>query len=214
LRFRSPLLTQSIVFFLFLRLLRCFTSPGIAFFSLSSSPSPVSLPLRAVFRCRFGFRKSHAGITLHRLPHSEISGSSLMCSSPKLIAACHVLLRLLEPRHSLCALISLILLLIFYPVSRDFHHDHLQSSFAVFPKIKSDCFLRSSRDQEIVSFFIILYAVVKELGGTLGFAGVRSFTGNGLRVVFDALKGNFWRWWALLDSNQRPPPYQGGALTN
>ena len=36
LRFRSPLLTQSILF-LFLRLLRCFTSPGIACFSL---PSP------------------------------------------------------------------------------------------------------------------------------------------------------------------------------
>ena len=32
-RFRSPLLTESILF-LFLRLLRCFTSPGIACFSL------------------------------------------------------------------------------------------------------------------------------------------------------------------------------------
>ena len=30
-----------------------------------------------------------------------------MCRSPKLIAACHVLLRLLMPRHSPCALISL-----------------------------------------------------------------------------------------------------------
>ena len=40
-------------------------------------------------------------------PHSEISGSMLMCSSPKLIAACHVLLRLLMPRHSPCALSSL-----------------------------------------------------------------------------------------------------------
>ena len=40
-------------------------------------------------------------------PHSEISGSSLICSSPKLIAACHVLHRLLMPRHSPCALISL-----------------------------------------------------------------------------------------------------------
>ena len=35
-RFRSPLLTQSILF-LFLRLLRCFTSPGIACFSLFDS---------------------------------------------------------------------------------------------------------------------------------------------------------------------------------
>ena len=34
-RFRSPLLTESI-FFLFLRLLRCFTSPGIAYLSLTS----------------------------------------------------------------------------------------------------------------------------------------------------------------------------------
>ena len=40
-------------------------------------------------------------------PHSEISGSMLICSSPKLIAACHVLHRLLMPRHSPCALISL-----------------------------------------------------------------------------------------------------------
>ena len=37
-RFRSPLLTESILF-LFLRLLRCFTSPGIACFSL---PSPTA----------------------------------------------------------------------------------------------------------------------------------------------------------------------------
>src|SRR5699024_11058803 len=40
-------------------------------------------------------------------PHSEICGSMLMCSSPQLIAACHVLHRLLMPRHSPCALISL-----------------------------------------------------------------------------------------------------------
>ena len=40
-------------------------------------------------------------------PHSEICGSKLMCSSPQLIAACHVLHRLLMPRHSPCALSSL-----------------------------------------------------------------------------------------------------------
>ena len=40
-------------------------------------------------------------------PHSEIPGSMDICSSPRLIAACHVLLRLLMPRHSPCALISL-----------------------------------------------------------------------------------------------------------
>ena len=40
-------------------------------------------------------------------PHSEIHGSRPMCGSPWLIAACHVLRRLLMPRHSPCALISL-----------------------------------------------------------------------------------------------------------
>ena len=45
--------------------------------------------------CRIGF------------PHSDISGSQLICSSPKLFAAYHVLHRLLMPRHSPCALISL-----------------------------------------------------------------------------------------------------------
>ena len=36
-----------------------------------------------------------------------IPGSKLICSSPRLIAACHVLLRLLMPRHSPCALFRL-----------------------------------------------------------------------------------------------------------
>ena len=40
-------------------------------------------------------------------PHSDISGSMRMCRSPELIAACRVLLRLLMPRHSPGALISL-----------------------------------------------------------------------------------------------------------
>ena len=39
-------------------------------------------------------------------PHSEISGSKDICSSPKLIAAYHVFLRLLVPRHPPCALIA------------------------------------------------------------------------------------------------------------
>ena len=41
-------------------------------------------------------------------PHSDICGSKLMCSSPQLFAACHVLLRRLVPRHPPYALRSLI----------------------------------------------------------------------------------------------------------
>ena len=37
-------------------------------------------------------------------PHSEISGSMDICSSPKLFAAYHVFHRLLVPRHPPCAL--------------------------------------------------------------------------------------------------------------
>ena len=39
------------------------------------------------------------------LPHSETPGSQDICSSPGIIAACHVLLRLREPRHPPYALI-------------------------------------------------------------------------------------------------------------
>src|SRR6266853_5004548 len=40
-------------------------------------------------------------------PHSEICGSQAICASPQLIAAYHVLHRLLTPRHPPCALSSL-----------------------------------------------------------------------------------------------------------
>ena len=43
-------------------------------------------------------------------PHSEIRGSKLICSSPRLIAAYHVFLRLPVPRHSPCALLRLTVL--------------------------------------------------------------------------------------------------------
>ena len=66
--------------FLFLKVLRCFTSPGFA-----------SLP--------YVFRQRYCSITHSRLPHSEISGSKPVCGSPKLIAAYHVLHRLLVPSH-------------------------------------------------------------------------------------------------------------------
>ena len=74
--------------FLFLRVLRCFTSPGIA-------PRP------------YVFRSRCPGFTQDGFSHSEIFGSKRVCRSPKLIAAYHVLHRLLMPRHSPCALTSL-----------------------------------------------------------------------------------------------------------
>jgi hypothetical protein len=74
--------------FLFLGVLRWFTSPR-------------SLPQSYVFT--LGWQ----GMTPAGFPHSEIPGSKLICSSPRLIAACHVLHRLSAPRHPPCTLSSL-----------------------------------------------------------------------------------------------------------
>ena len=79
-RVRSPLLTESLI---------VFYSSGY----LDVSVPRVCLP--------FGIVPLHGT----GLPHSEIYGSKLVCSSPQLIAAYHVLHRLQEPRHSPYALI-------------------------------------------------------------------------------------------------------------
>jgi hypothetical protein len=44
-------------------------------------------------------------VYLSGFPHSEISGSKVICTSPKLIAACRVLHRRQMPRHPPCALV-------------------------------------------------------------------------------------------------------------
>ena len=44
-------------------------------------------------------------------PHSDISGSLDICSSPKLFAAYHVFHRLLVPRHPPCALSSITIMM-------------------------------------------------------------------------------------------------------
>src|SRR5690348_17223392 len=68
--------------------MRCFSSPGLLL------PCGRWRTLRSV-----------------GLPHSEILGSRPVCSSPRLIAAYHVLRRLPVPRHPPCALTRLISLL-------------------------------------------------------------------------------------------------------
>ena len=70
-----------IIYFLFLEVLRCF----------SSLRSPIDLVYMTVLQT--------AGLS-----HSEIRGSQVICTLPRLNAAYHVLHRLLEPRHPPCAL--------------------------------------------------------------------------------------------------------------
>ena len=85
LRVRSPLLTECS---LFLEVLRCFSSLGV---------------LNAIYV----FNRASLDITPGGFPHSDISGSTLARNSPKHFAACHVLRRLLAPRHPPHALSSL-----------------------------------------------------------------------------------------------------------
>jgi hypothetical protein len=85
LRFRSPLLTECS---LLLEVLRCFSSLGV---------------LVTVYV----FNRASLDITRGGFPHSDISGSTLARNSPKHFAACHVLRRLLAPRHPPHALSSL-----------------------------------------------------------------------------------------------------------
>jgi hypothetical protein len=55
----------------------------------------------------YEFSERYSGMSQSGFPHSEIPGSKTACVSPRLIAACHVLHRLLAPRHSPYALSSL-----------------------------------------------------------------------------------------------------------
>ena len=63
----------------------------------------------------YGFMQRYCNITCSEFPHSDICGSRLICSSPQLFAACHVLLRRHVPRHPPYALCSLIFLSSTYP---------------------------------------------------------------------------------------------------
>ena len=91
---------------------------------------PLSISLAATLEIDFSFSSSgYLDVSVHRVPfhtlwigvwihevfscgfpHSDISGSMDICSSPKLFAAYHVFHRLSVPRHPPCALLRLTLL--------------------------------------------------------------------------------------------------------
>ena len=86
-RFRSPLLSESrLIYF---------------------PPGTEMVHFPGLTRTRLWIQRAVSRVHRHGFPHSEIPGSKLACSSPRLIAACHVLRRLLAPRHPPYALSSL-----------------------------------------------------------------------------------------------------------
>ena len=101
----------------------CGPNPGMHAFRFGLFPfrSPLLWKSHVVFFSSGYLDVSVQAVPLHTLwigvwmtevfsagfPHSDISGSMDICSSPKLFAAYHVFHRLLVPRHPPCALYSL-----------------------------------------------------------------------------------------------------------
>ena len=80
-------------------------TPGITVVFSSSGYLDVSVHRVPFLKLCIGLRILE--VCSSRFPHSEISGSKDICSSPKLFAAYHVFHRLLVPRHPPYALISI-----------------------------------------------------------------------------------------------------------
>jgi hypothetical protein len=78
----------------------------IAFAFSSSGYLDVSVP-QVCLLMPYVFRHGYYSITNSGFPHSDILGSKLTYSSPRRFAVRRVLLRLLVPRHSPCALSNL-----------------------------------------------------------------------------------------------------------
>ena len=114
------------------------TTYGITFVFFSCRYLDVSVPYVSPHYTTFSCNDIQT-FTLDEFPHSDICGSQTICVSPQLFAACHVLHRLLIPRHSPYALISLT----FY-LSILFFLDSLYSSLSIFDYPKSHLYLNYS----------------------------------------------------------------------
>ena len=130
-------------------------------------------------------------------PHSEISGSMLICSSPKLIAAYHVFHRLPVPRHSPCALVRLTFQTFFkniwYPL------DSLLPTKIMLPfLLKLQYFLKRT-------YYNLCFAVIIQFSRYVLVMSLKARSPGTLIFI---------TWWAKMDSNHRPHDYQSCALAS
>ena len=120
---------------------------GISFDFSSSGYLDVSLP--RVPRIRLCVQRMLRDSSSRVFPHSDISGSQLICSSPKLFAACHVLRRLPMPRHSPYALLSL-------NYSFSFSFELLDRTFRISRLAKLNNFTRFTEKPDFLKFLLLL----------------------------------------------------------
>ena len=152
-------------------------------------------------------------------PHSEISGSTDICSSPKLIAACHVLRRLLMPRHSPCALYSLTLrdiLVLFLELCRQstgyFRKIVIVTHiFSDVPQLKFTTLFNFRWNLLLPCFHhISIHCSVFKVQLPA------SFEARSQNPIPWVLRSNakLESWWARVGSNHRPYDYQSYALAS
>ena len=130
-------------------------------------------------------------------PHSEISGSMLICSSPKLIAAYHVFHRLPVPRHSPCALVRLTFQTfswnIWYPLD-----SLLPTKIIVTLPFEIAIFLKRT-------YYNLCFAVIIQFSRYVLVMFLKARSPGTLISI---------TWWAKMDSNHRPHDYQSCALAS
>ena len=138
-------------------------------------------------------------------PHSEIHGSKPICGSPWLIAACHVLLRLLMPRHPPCALLRLT------SVKLENHASHSVTQNRSLPFYGFSTIFIASSVALLALSSLPLFSFQGAAGSLTGVCEFQELTAP-LRI--EAAQSTLESWWAQVDSNHRPYDYQSYALTS
>ena len=164
------------------------------------------------------------------LSHSEIPGSKVICTYPRLIAAYHVLLRLHEPRHPPCALsyflydCCVFLLVVgcwlsvcyLLPSSSSFTFTTTAHTFScIF--VKSSSFGKLIHSSWNLSFTYLQFCLVSICQRSLGNEELR-MKNEEYELLFSlnfffSVPSSFPEW-RITDSNRWPPACKAGALAN
>ena len=149
--------------------------------------------------CTYGFSTGYQSMNSGEFPHSEISGSKDVCSSPKLIAAYHVFHRLPVPRHSPCALVRLTIQTILFREWLVFPLDSLlPTKIIVTLPFEIAIFLKRT-------YYNLCFAVIIQFSRYVLVMFLKARSPGTLILI---------TWWAKMDSNHRPHDYQSCALAS
>ena len=160
-------------------------------------------------------------------PHSDIPGSKPVCGSPRLIAAYHVLHRLLVPRHPPCALSSLTGISKVHSlcITQRLVFDCQRAIAAPARRAITPASAEADAKHDARSIEAVHAKVERPSLESGGDSGART---RSLRLAKPALSQLSYipasaerassssqkRWWAWVDSNHPPHAYQACALTN